>query len=353
MLSVTEACNLDCAVCYEKSKTPKTMDLETAKASLTYEFENSEGFDEIEIDLFGGEPTLRQDFIKEIVEWTIQSKFKKPFIFFIQTNGTLIHGEFQDWLVRHKSFVNVGLSLDGTPETHNSNRSDSYDKIDIGFFVRNYPHQGVRMTICPKTASNLFNDVVHLHGLGFQKVDAFFAYGVKWNSEGMDDVLATQLRLLCDYYLLHPEVKECSVFDMSISNLTNSSTVTQKWCGTGVEMVSVSAEGKKYPCHAFQPNTTNDPVELGKIAFDEIKDFSDQGCSSCGLEQLCPSCYGINHLETGNMTTRTKQFCNVTKVRANAVAYLRANQIAAGTSKMEPGQQLSTIDAIHRLQGIM
>lgn len=352
MLTITEACNLDCLYCYEKSKTPRSMDLETAKSILRREFEASNGFDEIEIDFFGGEPCLKQDFIKDLVGWVRTSNFKKPFIFFLQTNGTLVHGDFQKWLIENKSYVNVGLSLDGTPGTHNANRSGSYGMIDIDFFVKNYPLQGARMTVHPETVGSLFDDVVHMHDLGFKRIDVFFAHGVDWSVEGVVPSLEAQLKRLCDHYIEHPELNECSIFDVNIAGLAGDENKTRKWCGTGTEIVSVGVDGKTYPCQAFQPNTTSHPIESGTIKFEDIADFSDPECASCPVEQLCPNCYGLNHVTNGDMLRRDKRHCGVTMAQVSAVAYLRACQISNGLRKMTPAEEYQTIKAIGALQNI-
>src|ERR1017187_10500315 len=108
MLTITESCNLNCRYCYETAKTNAFMDLQMAKDVVRDEFEHASKFDEIEFDLFGGEPTLRKDFIIDLVEWTVAQKFNKPFLFFLQTNGTLVHGAFQEWLIQNKKHLYVG-----------------------------------------------------------------------------------------------------------------------------------------------------------------------------------------------------------------------------------------------------
>lgn len=326
------------------------MSLETAKAVVEFEFANAIGFDEVEFDLFGGEPTLCKELIIELVEWTICQKFSKPFVFFLQTNGTLIHGDFQNWLVRHKQFVKVGLSLDGSRETHNFNRSKSYDRIDISFFLEHYKTQGVRMTINAATIENLKNDIIHLHALGFERVDAFFAYGIDWDDSQVLSTLCTQLRELADYYLDNPKIPQCSLFDMSILRVLHPSTRSEKWCGTGTEMVSVAVDGKRYPCQAFQPNTNENPISLDEIDFNKIKDFSDNECSDCPIEAICPNCYGINYLKTGDMLKRDKSICNVTKLRAMSVSYLRGQELIRDRSTLSPAQLFQTIKAIQKLQ---
>jgi len=352
MLTLTENCNLSCVYCFEKAKTKKVMDIQIAKDAIKFEFQNSEGFDEIEIDLFGGEPTLCIDVIKELVEWTYNQSFSKPYIFFLETNGTLVHGEFQKWLQSNKEYVRAGISLDGTPETHNKNRSNSYKDIDIDFFRKTYPNQSVRMTINSKTINNLSNDIIHLHDLGFEEVIATFAFGIDWDLNNVKHFLIIELEKLCDFYLEHPELKECSIFDMDLSKVLQKDKSIEKWCGTGTSMISYAIDGSKYPCQVFQPNTLPEfqAKNLCEIDIRQITDFCDPECSTCKIESICPTCYGMNYIQTGNFLTKDKQLCEIVKIRAMATSYLRAKQIEIGIKKFSPNVMFQTIEAIKMIQ---
>lgn len=92
LLTLTEACNLNCTYCYQDHKTSHKMSFEIAKNAILRAFKMSPYHDEIEFDLFGGEPFLCFDLIKEIVEWIRLQKKVKPYLIFINTNGTLVHG---------------------------------------------------------------------------------------------------------------------------------------------------------------------------------------------------------------------------------------------------------------------
>lgn len=76
----------------------------------------------------GGEPTLRGlDFFRLAVELQKKYNIHRVEIFnAIQTNGLLIDSEWADFL-RENKFL-VGLSLDGTKETHDLNRLDPNGK---------------------------------------------------------------------------------------------------------------------------------------------------------------------------------------------------------------------------------
>lgn len=352
ILTLTENCNLDCIYCFEKAKTKKVMNIDVAKKAISYEFQNTEGFDEIEIDLFGGEPTLCIDAIQEIVEWTNAQCFQKPYIFFLDTNGTLVHGKFQDWLCRNKEFVWAGLSLDGSPETHNKNRSNSYNKIDIDFFIKTYPKQPVRMTIYNDTLNNLSNDIIHLHNLGFAEVVATFAYGIDWELNDLNLYLKQELQILCEFYLANPQIKECSIFNLHLPNILAKDKKVSKWCGTGTSMVSYGIDGTKYPCQTFQQNTTliKKAITLGEIEFNSIADFSDTECTNCLIEPICPNCYGMNYVKEGNILKRDKQLCEIVKIRTLAISYLKAKQIQNNIEKMKPNEVYQTIQAINIIQ---
>jgi len=53
----------------------------------------------------------------------------------------------KNWFTANNDLFVLGLSLDGTRNTHNHNRSNSFDDIDIDFFLKTYPNQGVKMTL--------------------------------------------------------------------------------------------------------------------------------------------------------------------------------------------------------------
>ena len=146
-ITLTQSCNLKCTYCYENNKSSKTMDFDTAKNIIDKEIQNREMFEGFEFDLFGGEPFLEFELIKQITEYVCEKLCGYPHTIFLTTNGTLVHGEIQKWLLKHKDCVVCGLSLDGTREMHNINRSNSFDKIDIDFFAQNYPMQDNKMTI--------------------------------------------------------------------------------------------------------------------------------------------------------------------------------------------------------------
>ena len=67
-LTLTQSCNLRCKYCYEENRTAQTMIYEAATRIIAEELNKNSVFEEVEFDLFGGEPFLEFDLIKRIVK---------------------------------------------------------------------------------------------------------------------------------------------------------------------------------------------------------------------------------------------------------------------------------------------
>lgn len=348
-LVVTQSCNLDCSYCYQSHKSKNYMPMNIAKSAIDTHMKNSDDYDEIEIDLFGGEPFLRPEFIQELCEWTWNQNYDKPMLFFVDTNGTRVHGEIQNWLRKYSNHIYLGLSLDGTPNTHNKNRSNSYDNIDIDFFLQNYPHQPVRMTIAPAAMSNLSTDIIYLHELGFEVI-ASLAQGINWNIEQNKKQFAVELSKLCEFYLNNPSISPCSLFDLYLP-LVIYKTGQTKNCGCGTNMVTIDIDGKEYPCQLFLPSAMPADKIWNKIDFSDNQLFSDKECNICLIKNICPTCYGINLVKQNHDSKRDKNLCELYKILALANSYLKGSMIEKDILKFDNlKEQYDIIKAIKQIQ---
>ena len=97
-LIITHKCNLQCIYCYETRKTDKAMRIETAKEILAEYLNNSKKFSFVNIVLFGGEPFLYFQIVREICEWVWSNEWEVKYIFNFSTNGTLLNNESKEWL---------------------------------------------------------------------------------------------------------------------------------------------------------------------------------------------------------------------------------------------------------------
>lgn len=202
-LCVTHNCNLKCLYCFQKHSTDK-MNFECAKKIIDWIFTHiPNNTEDIEINFIGGEPLLEFELLKNIVEYTHLKKPTEHYSFFTTTNGVLLNDKMKKWLTDHKDEFTLGLSLDGTRESHNHNRNNSFDKIDFKFFLETWPNQGVKMTLSDYSLPHLAENIKFIHSLGFKEI-----YGVNlfegtfdWSSEDYIKTLVSQLKKLVAFYV--------------------------------------------------------------------------------------------------------------------------------------------------------
>lgn len=138
-LCVTRNCNLNCIYCYQKNKSIPRMSFLTAKACVDEIFKTfqSDLYAGITLKFMGGEPLLEVDLLRKVYEYAHETYPNIKKMMFATTNGTLLNDEMKEWFHEHRKTLYLGLSIDGTPEVHNHNRSNSYEMIDAQFFVDN------------------------------------------------------------------------------------------------------------------------------------------------------------------------------------------------------------------------
>lgn len=352
-LTLTATCNLSCSYCYESNKGSKKMDISTAKRIIDYELENMGSYKSIEFDFFGGEPFLEFDLIRELTTYICERKMDVPCTVFATTNGTLVHGKIQTWLKEHPCFV-CGLSLDGTREMHNLNRSNSYDAVDLNFFAQQYPDQDVKMTISKETLPMLAEGVIDLHKRGFL-VSCNLAYGIDWSDQQNSIFLYRELNKLIDYYLENPDIEPCSMLGMPISNIGFHFDEAVRYCGAGIHMRSYDVDGQCYPCQFFMP------LSIGEKKAKQARDIKfpkdilperliEKKCRKCVIRSACPNCFGSNYASSGNIYHRDDNMCRLTKIIMKARSYFRAKQWELGQIHESPDEVEALLRAIIKIQ---
>lgn len=326
-LVLTHQCNLACTYCYEKHKDNQRMSFDVAKKIVDKELLLDDGTNFVEIDLFGGEPLLEFPLVKQIVEYVKARKYPKEYVFFITTNGVLLNDERKKWLKENANVLQLGLSLDGTKKMHDMNRNNSYDKIDIPFFVSTYKNQGIKMTISKETLPYLAEGIIHAHSLGFDDVNANLAYGIDWTNPENEKIYERELTKLIDFYIEHPEITPCSILDVNrLQSLTSELDEASRHCGAGVYMKAYDYDGTFYPCQHFLPLSIGQDKAFDSLSIDfknsptDIGSFSEE-CRNCKMKNVCPTCYGENFSMTGDINKRDMSLCRLFKIQFKSLAY--------------------------------
>ena len=183
-LHIAHDCNLACRYCFaeegEYHGRRALMSFEVGKKALDFLVANSGARRNLEVDFFGGEPTMNWKVVKQLVEYgrSLEKTHDKKFRFTLTTNGVLLNDEITAFC--NKEMSNVVLSLDGRKEVNDRMRptrggQGSYDIIVPKFqrfaAERDKEHKDyyIRGTF---THNNLefSEDVLHFADLGFKKM---------------------------------------------------------------------------------------------------------------------------------------------------------------------------------------
>ena len=124
-LLMSTGCNLSCRYCYQDDKKNKNMSKEVMESFIDFLCDTNPETSTL-IDFFGGEPLVNWEIIKYGLELMEDLNLLHKLYFMISTNGTLITDEIAYTLSKYN--VHVNISVDGTPEKHNYERNNSYDK---------------------------------------------------------------------------------------------------------------------------------------------------------------------------------------------------------------------------------
>jgi len=354
-LCLTHSCNLNCVYCFQKHRNSATMTLDTAKSVVDWIFDyipNDKGG--VEIGFFGGEPLLKFDLIKEVFTYICSKKRKVEYVLFATTNGTLLTEEMKSWFAVHKKRFKLILSLDGTRETHDHNRSGSFDKIDLGFFLQNWPAKRVKMTLSEYSLPRLAEDVKFIHSCGFKNIGgANLAMGnFDWGDDKYIKLLAPQFKELVDYYLNNDELK-IQMFDRDIALCELKEQKKRKWCGAGKNIIFFDIDGKRYPCPFFTPMTfsKDDFSNIMKMDFADCENVVDEYClKNCYIYPICPACIAENYLNNKTLKVRNKSRCKIQKLLALTIADLQAKRIEKNPKIFNNNTLYHTIEAIKKIR---
>ncbi len=307
-LHIAHDCNLKCRYCFadegEYHGKRELMSFEVGKAALDFLIANSGNRKNLEVDFFGGEPTMNFQVVKDLVAYGREQEkiHNKNFRFTLTTNGVLLNDEIMEFA--NKEMGNVVLSIDGRKEVHDYMRpakggQGSYDMVVPKFqrFAdsRNQNNYYVRGTF---THHNLdfSKDVLHLADLGFKQISVEPVVAQETDDYAIREADLEQLfaeydALAAEMVRRHGTEGDFNFFHFMI-DLEGGPCVAKRLsgCGSGTEYLAVTPTGDLYPCHQF---VGNDKFLMGNV-FDGIMrtDIRDEfkGCNVYAKKK-CRECF--------------------------------------------------------------
>ncbi len=354
-LHIAHDCNLACRYCFaeegEYHGRRALMSFEVGKKALDFLVANSGNRVNLEVDFFGGEPTLNFEVVKQLVEYgrSIEKEHNKKFRFTLTTNGVLMNDEILEFV--NKEMGNVVLSIDGRKEINDRMRpfrggQGSYDVIVPKFKKvadsRNQMNYYVRGTF---THYNLdfAEDVLHLADLGFEQisVEPVVAqptddYAIR--EEDLPKLKEEYDRLAVEMLKRKKEGRPFNFFHFMI-DLQGGPCVAKRLsgCGSGCEYLAVTPWGDFYPCHQF---VGNEKFLMGNVdegitrediryEFKQCNVYAKEKCRKCFAKFYCSGgCAANSYNFHGKITDVYEVGCELQKKRIECAIMMKAAEFS-------------------------
>lgn len=316
LISTNSSCNLRCIYCFEKNKSDYEFDVIEAVSTIGELLTSKTEFG-TKIKIHGGEPFLVYDKLKQLCETLWSRNYPEYFEFHITTNGTLIHGEIQDWLYKNKDKIRLKLSIDGDKKSNDINRPSSFEKIDFPFLVNTWPEIIASMTITPWTLPYFFDNIKFLHASGFKNIVFQLSLLTDWRKYNLQKEYYQQLAMVSEYYLENPDIHP----SFSWLNIEKTLNMAKPLCGIG-RMKAYDFQSKQYyPCQMCFPSACGNKIsaELQRIDFTSPEILADGACKTCPFVNVCVTCYAENYISRGSSSSRDMDICSYQKVLIAAI----------------------------------
>lgn len=315
-LNIAHGCNLRCTYCFagdgQYHGGVDFMSEKTARNAIDFLVEKSGPRKRMEVDFFGGEPTLNMGAVKATVDYArkIEKDAGKDFRFTITTNALALTDELIDYF--NDEMYNVVLSIDGRKSVHDGVRKDaagkgSFDRVlenalklvkkrgDKSYYVR-----GTFTALNPDFAK----DVLALNDYGFGQVSlepVVLASGDPLAlTDDMTDELCAQYEYLAEEYIKRrAQGREFGFFHFNI-DIYNGPCASKRLvgCNAGDEYLAIAPSGNIYPCHRFDGL---DDYVIGNV---NDKTFDDKlpkmfACTNLTKKEECNGCWAKYYCSGG------------------------------------------------------
>lgn len=358
-MHIAHDCNLACKYCFagkgEYQGERELMSPETGKKAIDFLVANSGNRKHLEVDFFGGEPTMNMDTVKQVVDYArkLEKTTDKVFRFTLTTNGLLLNDDMFDYI--NKEMSNVVLSIDGRKEVNDrmrplrNGKGSSYDIILPKFKKladsRGQERYYVRGTFTHGN-TDFSKDVLHLADQGFKQisVEPVVAAPEEEYAITQDDLP----KIFEEYDTLAKEIvkrkkegKDFNFFHFMI-DIDGGPCVAKRLqgCGSGCEYLSVTPSGDLYPCHQF---VGNEAMKLGDVdsgvtntdlrtEFRKSNVYSKPACQDCFAKFYCSggcAANAFNH--SGDINGNYETGCEMQRKRVECALMIKAAEAMGDT----------------------
>jgi uncharacterized protein len=337
VLELTRSCNMACSYCIDGDAYDQkdclgsaNMSEDVALRGVDYLLEHStDQMHPLAISFYGGEPLLRFELLKKVVEYAEKRADEKSkcIVFSITTNGTLLTPSVAEFLISHS--VQMVVSLDGPRDIHDRCRrfkggGGTFEVVATALeMVRNldpdYFDRLVRCSVVVTPGSDLEELQAYFSDLHVNTIANFVdTYGIdetEFGSVGAVAGLSTlrtqmaarlreegaeflsQNNMSKDFaaVLLSPMIKRFLESDAS------SPRMSLGQCVLGASRLYLSADHAFYPCekvagHSFaRIGNIEAGIDADRVAdlVEQFYEMAKKQCSGCWMSSRCSACIAL------------------------------------------------------------
>jgi len=331
IFQISQDCNLSCRYCtysgsyfFQRSATKRNLSIDVAKRALTMLYEQIHGRNkkELFIGFYGGEPLIRYQTIRKIVEYSINTFKDWNILFSITTNGTLLRKEIADFLISNNFLISI--SVDGPQDIHDAKRTfhngaGTYKQIinnlidinnkNIRYFARNVR---INSTWSPDLPFNriydyfisdrlLSNSSISLGPVNYVDTDYYDKCSLDIESSSQDfgkilDIISDKVQHKNRLFPIESFLYQVSygLIEKCLGERGVSSTLNS--CNFG-HRIFIDIDGNYHVCEKINDKFSFGSISEGfdldkmkKIALDYLS-INTSYCHKCEIRFLCQRCY--------------------------------------------------------------
>ncbi len=351
-LNIAHDCNLRCKYCFadegEYKGKREIMSADIGKKAIDFVIKSSGPRKNIEVDLFGGEPLMAFNTVKEIVEYAKEQEkiHNKTIRFTMTTNATLLNDEIMDYL--DKNMGNIVLSIDGRKKVNDDVRvrvdgSGCYDtilpKIKEMVNIRDKGKQYYARGTFTRNNLDFYEDLIHLANEGFDEISIEPVvlpeeHSLSLREEDLPKIFEQYDKIYKEMVKRHKKGNEFKFYHFNI-DLQGGPCVYKRisGCGAGHEYVAITPSGDIYPCHQF---VGNEDFIMGNVLkqgldknmqreFKEANIYFKPICKECWARFYCSGgCQANNYNFNKDIHIPYKLGCEMQKKRIECAIALKA-----------------------------
>lgn len=336
VLNVTNKCNLSCSYCYSTSgKREILLDGNLALKLVDEMISISDR--KVSVCFHGGEPLLKKQTIRGIVN-TLRERYSAEQVeSVIQTNATLIDDDFLRFAKRNT--IDIGISLDGTRQTHDANRvfpsgKGSYESVVKGIDTlreNGFTDISAIVVVTSLNDNKLLDMVLHMQDIGITSVK--FSMFVPWGRGSHELQLKPSTRNVLNSYkkILNAIidrriqgifVQTLAYYIINIVSFERSYMCLRSPCGAGTSCLAMDTNADIYTCDC---GVGNSAFKLGNYGENDLKSLLNSrqnkvfrertvetldDCRECAFQRLCcGTCANHAYTETGTINAKSEFEC--------------------------------------------